>query len=82
MTKKYCDICGKVLQNKVVSKNTDPLDYYYGEFNIEFDYKLQGGFELHFEDICHECAKKIHDMSINDFKEFIINKILGTTKME
>lgn len=55
---RHCDMCGKKLQGKVVTKETDPMDYRYGEFDIEFNIDLKGHYELSFEDVCHECAKK------------------------
>lgn len=72
----HCDICGKKLQNKSVMMETDPMDYRYGELDIEFSIGLQGYYEAEFEDVCHECARKIQNIDMDDFKEFFVEKFM------
>ena len=79
---RHCDICGKKLQNKSVVIDTDPMDYRYGEFYIEFSIGLQGNYEAEFEDVCHECARKIQNIDMDDFKEFFVEKFMGATSSE
>lgn len=67
MVKHYCDICGKEMQDKEVRKETDPLDYIYGECAISVDIGFQGIYEVGFEEICHECEKRIVNIDMDDF---------------
>ena len=71
-----CDICGKEMQSKMVCNGSDPLDYNYGEFMIETNINMQGYHELNFGDVCHECAKKINNIDIDDFQKFFIEKFM------
>ena len=71
-----CDICGKEMQNKMVCNGSDPLDCNYGEFMIETNINMQGYYELNFGDVCHECAKKINNIDIDDFQKFFIEKFM------
>ena len=77
MTFHRCDICGKEIQNKYVVRETDPADYYYGEFTIETSIEMQGHYQFGFEDICWGCAKKIKNIDSDDFKEFFIEKFMN-----
>lgn len=70
-----CDICGKEMQNKTVIMDTDPLDYRYGELDIEFSIGLQGHYVTEFEDVCHECARKIENIDMDDFKEAFVKRV-------
>lgn len=67
MTIHYCDICGKRMQDKDVRQDTDPLDYTWGECGIVFDVGLQGIYSVGFEEICHECEKRISNIDMDDF---------------
>lgn len=78
----HCDICGKKMQNKTVVTDTDPMDYRYGEFNIQFGIGLQGHYESVFEDVCHECAMKIQNIDMDDFNKIFIEKFIGVTSNE
>ena len=71
-----CDICGKEMQNKDVTKETDPLDYYYGEFTIETNIDMQGNYQFDFGDVCWECAKKIRSIDIDNFAKLFIEKFM------
>lgn len=77
MTFYRCDICGKEMQSKSVINDTDPMDYRYGEFVIETNIGLQGHYGFEFEDVCHECARKIQNIDSDDFKELFIEKIMN-----
>ncbi len=68
MIKYFCDICGKEMQNKMVVSDSDPLDYRYGECRIELDVGMNGVYDAGFTDICHECAKKIREIEVEDFR--------------
>ena len=59
--------------------DTDPMDYRYGELDIEFSIGLQGHYAVEFEDVCHECARKIQNIDTDDFKEFFVEKFMGVT---
>ena len=76
MIKYFCDICGKEMQNKEVRKDTDPLDYQYGECGIQIDIGLQGIYEVGFQEICHECEKRISNIDMDDFHE-AFKKLMG-----
>lgn len=76
MTFHRCDICGKEMSNKYVCKDTDPLDYYWGEFSMEISIGFQDVYQLGFEDVCHECARKIQKINVDDFKMFFIEKFM------
>ena len=72
----HCDICGKQMQNYVVTNDNDPDNYCYGEFKIELDIGFQGIYDAGFNEICNECAKKIRNIDVDDFKEFFIEKFM------
>ena len=76
MTKHYCDICGKEMQSKEVRKDTDPLDYIWGECEISIDIGFQGIYEVGFEEICHECEQRISIVDMDDFHE-MFKKLIG-----
>lgn len=76
MIKHYCDICGKEMKSNEVINDTDPLDYYYGECSIEFGIPLSGYYSVGFGEICHECARKIKNITIKDFQKFFIEEFL------
>ena len=59
--------------------DTDPMDYRYGELDVEFSIGLQGHYVAEFEDVCHECARKIQNIDMDDFKEFFVEKFMGVT---
>ena len=59
--------------------DTDPMDYRYGELDIEFSIGLQGYYMAEFEDVCHECAKKVQNIDMDDFKEFFVEKFMRVT---
>ena len=61
------------MQDHIVMKDDDPLDYHYGEFKIEFDIGLQGIYDGGFDEICNECAKKIRNIDIDDFQKMFIS---------
>ena len=60
-----------------VMKDTDPLDYLYGECRICFDIGLQGIYEVGFDEICHECQKRIESIDIDDFHRILIENLMG-----
>lgn len=76
MTKYYCDICGKEMQDKTVMQDTDPLDYQYGECRICFDIALQGVYQAGFDEICHECKQRISNINVDDFHE-ALKQLMG-----
>lgn len=80
MIKHFCDICGKQMQDKEVRKETDPLDYIYGECGITFDIGLQGIYVVGFEEICHECEKRIANIDMDDFHE-ALKKLMGLPRL-
>ena len=82
MIKHYCDICGKQMQNHDVIKDDDPLDYNYGECQIVFDIGLQGIYQVGFEEICHECKKRIESIDMDDFQEVLITNLMGIKRAE
>ena len=79
MIKHYCDICGKEMQDKEVIKETDPLDYIYRECGITFDIGLQGIHAVVFEEICHECEKRIANIDVGAFHA-ALKKLMGLEK--
>lgn len=81
MTKFFCDICGKEMQNKEVRKDTDPLDYIWGECEIQVDIGLQGIYEVGFQDVCHECKQRIENIDMDDFHE-AFKKLMGLPSTE
>ena len=81
MIKHYCDICGKQLEDFDVMEDTDPLNYRYGECRIEFDIGLQGIHEGGFEEICHECEKRIANIDMDDFHE-ALKRLMGLDTRE
>ena len=76
MVKHYCDICGKKMQNHYVRKETDPLDYQYRDCRIYFDIGLQGVYEVKFDEICHECRKRIDNIDVDDFHD-ALKRLMG-----
>ena len=76
MIKHYCDICGKRLKDFDVIHDTDPLDYRYEDCGIIFNIGLQGIYEVGFDEICHECEKRIANIDIDDFHE-ALKKLMG-----
>ena len=77
MIKHYCDICGKKMQDHNVMKDTDPLDYCYGECEIYFGIGLQGIYDVGFEEICHECQKRIENIDMDDFHTMLVENLMG-----
>lgn len=73
MIKYYCDICGKEMQAYSVRNENDPLDYQYGNCEICFGIGLQGIYDVGFEEICHECEKRIANIDVDDFHEALKN---------
>ena len=67
MIKHYCDICGKPLNEAQVVNNSDPLDYTYGSFRVEFNIKLDDGYRYTFPEICHECLRKLKRLKWTSF---------------
>lgn len=82
MTFHRCDICGKEMKNHTVVHDSDPDDYCYGEFKIELDIGFQGIYDAGFQEICNECAKKIRNIDVDDFKKFFIRTFMGKTERE
>jgi hypothetical protein len=80
MIKHYCDICGKLLNETQVVSDSDPLDYTYGSFRIEFDIKLDGGYRYSFSEICHECFKKIEKIKMDEFLDDFTSRYLGVKR--
>lgn len=78
MIKHFCDICGKQMQDHTVMNDSDPDDYIYGEFKIELDIGFQGIYDAGFEEICNECAKRIREIDVDDFKDFFIEQFMET----
>ena len=71
-----CDICGKEMLNKYVYNDTDSLDCHWGELAFETTIGFKESYQFGFEDVCHECAKKIQNISVDDFKKFFIEKFM------
>lgn len=70
------------MQNKTVMSDKDPLDYCYGEFEIEMSMSLEGHYQVGFDEICHECAKRIENISINDFHTMFIKNLMGIKRSD
>lgn len=66
MIKHYCDICGKEMKDTVFY-DSDPFECCYGECKITFHIGLQGIYDVGFDEICHECKKRIEVIDIDDF---------------
>ncbi len=81
MIKHYCDICGKEMQEFSVRKDTDPLDYNYGQCEISFGIGLQGIYDMGFDEICHECQKRIENIDMDDFHR-ALKQLMGFTTTE
>ncbi len=81
MIKHYCDICGKEMQPYSVMKDTDPLDYHYGQCEISFGIGLQGIYDVGFDEICHECQKRIENIDMDDFHQ-ALKRLMGLTTEE
>lgn len=78
----HCDICGKKMQDHMVATDNDPLDYRYGECKIESDIGFQGVYDIGFIDVCHECAKRIRNINVDDFKKLFIEMLLRISTNE
>lgn len=76
MIKHYCDICGKQMQPYSVMKDTDPSDYCYGQCEISFGIGLQGIYDVGFDEICHECQKRIENIDMDDFHQ-ALKRLMG-----
>ena len=79
---KYCDNCGKRMQDKAVIKDNDPWDYCYGECKIEISIGLQGIYEVGFDEICHECQKRIEIIDMDDFHTMFIENLMGVKRSD
>ena len=61
------------MQDKTVMKDSDPLDFCYGECKIEVGVGLQGIYDVGYEEVCHECQKRISNINIDDFDTMLKN---------
>lgn len=70
------------MQDKEVRSDKDPLDYIYGEFEIEMNISFQGHHQVGFDEVCHECVRRIENIDIDDFHTMLIENLMGIKRSD